>query len=82
VFDFLLLSAAPLQPKPERCRGQIATKSDFPCSIVRPTAASAIAGFSLSALESGRSFAAPADPPHKSVGRTNAKIYKTVEEDA
>jgi hypothetical protein len=59
-----------------------AAKSDFLCSIVRPTAALAIAGFSLSTPEGGRSLAAPADPPHKSVGRTNAKTYKIVEEDA
>jgi hypothetical protein len=59
-----------------------AAKSDFPCSIVRPTAASAIAGFSLSTPEGGRSLTAPDDPPHRSVGQKTAKIYKTVEEDA
>jgi hypothetical protein len=82
VFDFLLLFGARLRPKPERSARPGAAKSDFPCAIVRPTAASTIAGFSLSTPEGGRSFAAPADPAHGSVGRTNAKIFKIVEEDA
>jgi hypothetical protein len=68
MFDFLLLCTARLRPKPERSGGPSAAKSDFPCSIVRPTAASAIAEFFLSALESGGSLTAPAGPLHESVG--------------